>query len=932
MQNKDHHKKRIEKSKQEISRWHSNRKKLTDYVSYYDRKHEENGIDPHEHEAMLNMALQGKSLEYWSQVIDAKVAKEERIILDAKTQIKTEKFRQIRSFSMIAVALLLFAGPFIFMKPEYTGYAVMDNDTIVHDVSELFYENAVYSISTDRNITSLRVSGKIIGNGTVRIYLGDRLVLDSTEVRSRKGGLSSITGLVIDDIGMDLTEPVNETSAEPDTEEENNTDAAVAEADEIVEELVPDELQIEPLNDTKAEPVSEEETILNQTDEMIHELNESNEPVLEFDGMNESTESTEIIDSNDSNESIENITAGNQNNSIELNVPVNETVVIDEKDNHEDSAANETNIELPLQIENLTQEPVESNETLLPENLTEEIPVNDTEINTTIEEFEIDLSAEIDFENYCIETCMLNNHPGELELRIVVEDARLYLSSATYSIVKEEIIEEIVEQNVSAEEFNIGLVEIGKPVLWEKTVNASEVDSVEVTVYAYDMTIEAESEEDISEESALLAQEFTAGKEYFELEKQAKELEKPVEKDKVKNNIAQLMEVNTNLAKADDKLKEKVDLDKETVKLELRNLKDNVKIKYATPGPEKTEKQINEYKKQVTVRSPIHYQDVLTITDIPESSEDTINVYWLKETGRELFVDVNYMDTNGNGLIDRLQWLIPHLSEQTFEIDIVVLNPVTYLRDGETWTVAFNTTGTGNLTISSPNAGWTEFLTDDAETYDEMEFLELKCGEDYLLSKLELIDFENNKYSYSELSNNDSMDIEKLFIQDYECNSTAYLSNYMHTAGYATLLFEFSNQNATVSDYAFDPETNVTTPNIIPSSPTTNNNLTCNFTAFNSTNNITNWYRNNESITVLYMPFEGNGNEANNATDYSGYGNNGTVFGATWNRTGGKIGGGYVFDGDDDYIDVSTVSNDVSSGSYSVELWFKPIGTYDSSK
>ena len=52
----------------------------------------------------------------------------------------------------------------------------------------------------------------------------------------------------------------------------------------------------------------------------------------------------------------------------------------------------------------------------------------------------------------------------------------------------------------------------------------------------------------------------------------------------------------------------------------------------------------------------------------------------------------------------------------------------------------------------------------------------------------------------------------------------------------------------------------------------------------------------NQSITVGYWPFEGNGNEAKNATDYSGYDNNGTVFGATWSRTGGKIGGAYSFD------------------------------------
>ena len=45
-----------------------------------------------------------------------------------------------------------------------------------------------------------------------------------------------------------------------------------------------------------------------------------------------------------------------------------------------------------------------------------------------------------------------------------------------------------------------------------------------------------------------------------------------------------------------------------------------------------------------------------------------------------------------------------------------MLNPVTYLRDGETWVVAFNTTGTANLIINSTNAFWEELLADPAKS------------------------------------------------------------------------------------------------------------------------------------------------------------------------------------------------------------------------
>jgi len=107
--------------------------------------------------------------------------------------------------------------------------------------------------------------------------------------------------------------------------------------------------------------------------------------------------------------------------------------------------------------------------------------------------------------------------------------------------------------------------------------------------------------------------------------------------------------------------------------------------------------------------------------------------------------------------------------------------------------------------ISSPNAGWTEFLTDNADTFDEMKFLDIKCGENSLKDQLRLIDFENNTYNYNELTEQDSIDVQKLFIQDYSCNETGYLSDYMIKAGYATIMFEYSNQNMTVRDYAHDP-------------------------------------------------------------------------------------------------------------------------------
>jgi len=83
--------------------------------------------------------------------------------------------------------------------------------------------------------------------------------------------------------------------------------------------------------------------------------------------------------------------------------------------------------------------------------------------------------------------------------------------------------------------------------------------------------------------------------------------------------------------------------------------------------------------------------------------------------------------------------------------------------------------------------------------------------------------------------------------------------------------------------------------------------------------NIYNWYKNNQPLTVLNMPFE------NSARDYSGKGNNGIL---KPNATDGpkfvdgRIGKALLFDGKDDYVDLGTsASLKPQDGTY--EAWVK---------
>jgi len=102
-----------------------------------------------------------------------------------------------------------------------------------------------------------------------------------------------------------------------------------------------------------------------------------------------------------------------------------------------------------------------------------------------------------------------------------------------------------------------------------------------------------------------------------------------------------------------------------------------------------------------------------------------------------------------------------------------------------------------------------------------------------------------------------------------------------------------------------------------------NENLTCgNRTSFDpdseAVRNIFNWFKDNQSFLVLHMPFDTMGK---NATDYSGYGNNGSSSGdIAWNRTG-KVGGAYVFDGFDDNITIQDANSLDLANALTLEAW-----------
>ena len=104
-------------------------------------------------------------------------------------------------------------------------------------------------------------------------------------------------------------------------------------------------------------------------------------------------------------------------------------------------------------------------------------------------------------------------------------------------------------------------------------------------------------------------------------------------------------------------------------------------IEFLTGPPVTVESEISSKKKRIVVSSPegLSYRDVLVYTSIREvtSRKEALRVYWVEE---DRYLDFEAFDTDKNGLLDRVEWIAPHLSEQTFEI--IVITKAEYLDSG----------------------------------------------------------------------------------------------------------------------------------------------------------------------------------------------------------------------------------------------------------
>ena len=121
------------------------------------------------------------------------------------------------------------------------------------------------------------------------------------------------------------------------------------------------------------------------------------------------------------------------------------------------------------------------------------------------------------------------------------------------------------------------------------------------------------------------------------------------------------------------------------------------------------------------------------------------------------------------------------------------------------WSVRFNTIGIGTLTISAVNSTYAEYFNDDVTTINDLEILEVKCGDFEIFSKEKLIDTQNFWFV---LENNSkiklidligqSLPIKSVYIKDYSCDEIWQYTVKVLTECIHTQEFNFENKKITV--------------------------------------------------------------------------------------------------------------------------------------
>ena len=735
---------------------------------------------------------------------------------------------------------LMFLGA---QGPGIVGLFVADENTASLTINQTFNVSDEMGIELDYAPTSVRLTGSLTiwSNGSAKVYLETEdavyLILDEAYVEEK--GISSITAFAAKDVSKGKGKK-NKTEIIDDGEDEignvTNETIALNETIEINETVT----NLTETNETE-EIIDLNETIL---------LNESliNETIEIFNETNETVESNETISLN---ATITNFTAICRETCALTNVTQNFTLKIElvnasiyiEDLGYTYARPEVNNVPQYTAIQNIT---MDKNTNLI---------INLSQYFTDLDGDPLLFSA-TDSENLTVylvdaeaKLVPKTNFTGEADVSFAAFDG---INSTLTDPVRVIVADRALNKSIATVQI---LAEIGKPVRWVKNVkvNQSIVNlTVNISAIATNISVReviGDQEFDIAPESVMIKINDTI----TPLEQVPSNT--PV--GGVTGNVIAVPEsrgwLTRTLGLAGITGRAIQDVPQEfmntSVNVTFENeaeviIEENVTqviVEYYTEGPQAIEENITDTQMRLTVTSDIPYQNILTYRDIREAPPELIRVLWyvneseyrfyeglsliddynnslnmsseqnvtLDITSRPEFL-VTFYDNNNNSLIDQVSWITPHLSNQTFDINLSVLDVQSYPVIGGNWTTRFLTLGTANLSITGYNqTTFTEMATDTLETEDDLKALRIECGNVTLFNSAQsifnesvhLILPDNSTIPYAQAINTSTV-MQGIRLVNYSCAYTGYHTVQVLTPGVHNQLFTFGNVSAFANNLA----------------------------------------------------------------------------------------------------------------------------------
>jgi hypothetical protein len=313
-------------------------------------------------------------------------------------------------------------------------------------------------------ITSIKITGDFTGTTRVYAIAGEQKLLVFTSTEEGE----TLIGLVIEEGTIEeVVEPIEEVIEEP-IEEEVVEEIPVEQPPEPAEEPVEEEIIEEPIEEPSSEEPLEEP--LEQPEEPIIEEIIEEEPIEDNETIEEPEENETIEEPQE--DIIEEPEIPEENETIEENLTeeINITIEINETTNEtENITINETNITIEVNdtIENITEEIIEE-----PENKTykfEKVCVETCDVELPTLELLIEVNGSITIEKII--------YTKEIEEEIIINETEINFTINDTNITINETNITINDTNITINGTNITINETiqyeaiaGQPVKWGKRI------------------------------------------------------------------------------------------------------------------------------------------------------------------------------------------------------------------------------------------------------------------------------------------------------------------------------------------------------------------------------------------------------------------------------------------------------------------------------